>query len=246
MTETGQDEAGWIEVCGRTVAEATEAGLDALNLASTAEAEIEILEEPQRGLLGFGGRGARLRIRPRVDKSGGLRDLVRDILDSMGLDADISISHSAEGYLNVDLSGPGLGVIIGRRGETLDALQYLLNLAAARMPGAPERVILDAGGYRVRRRATLERLARSIAASVRSSGQEVTLEPMTPQERKIIHLTVAGEAGVRSESRGEDPFRRVVIAPDDGRPRAGQSRSEAGLGRVDAGPGPERDPESDR
>ncbi|MCL6581952.1 MAG: hypothetical protein K6U08_10175 [Firmicutes bacterium] len=90
-----------------------------------------------------------------------------------------------------------------------------------RLPGPPERVILDAGGYRERRRVTLERLARRIAQTVRRTGREVALEPMTPQERKVVHLAIAGETGVRSESRGQEPFRYVVVCPDG--ERAGEA-----------------------
>ena len=215
---TGEpDVCGWVEVTARTVSEATKLGLDRLGLKSAEEAVVEIIKSPQRGLLGvIGSREARVRLRPKADRAEALLTLVRDILKALGLaQAEVKFSREGDGYIRIGLEGEGLGVIIGHRGETLDALQYLLNLASTRMPEQVERVILDAGGYRERRRQTLERLAKRITDRVRRTGEEVVLEPMTPQERKMVHLAVSREQGVRSESRGEEPFRRVVVVPGE-------------------------------
>lgn len=207
----------WTEVSAKSVAEAIATGLERLGLQVAEDAEIEVLDEAQRGLLGvLGGREARVRIRPRVDRIEVLRDLVRRIASCLGLDgAEVTARREADGYIRVNISGPGLGVLIGRRGETLDAFQYLLSLASTRLPGDPERVIFDADGYRERRRQTLEKLAERVSERVRRTGQEVVLEPMTPQERKVIHLFIAGEDGLVSESQGEEPFRRVVVRRGD-------------------------------
>ncbi len=220
---------GWIEVTGRTVEEATLVGLERLGLATAEDAEVEVLEEPQRGLLGvFGGRGARIRMRRRPDRLEALSRLALDIARAAGLE-DLSVDsfRDEEGYIHINLKGPGLGRLIGRKGETLDALQYLLNLASARMPGRPERVIFDADGYRERRRQALEALAERVSARVRRTGREVVLEPMTPQERKIVHLAVAREQGLTSESRGQEPFRRVVVKPA---PTSGRDGAAGGEG----------------
>lgn len=235
----GQD-SGWIEATGKTVADATSAGVKLVGAESAEDVIVEVLDEPQRGLLGLGGREARVRVRIKADKAQGVTKLVEDALGVLGLDgAQVSASRDDDGYLHVGVSGPNLGVLIGRRGETLDALQYLLNLATARMPGPAQRVILDVGGYRERRRLTLERLAERVADSVRRSGREMVLEPMTPQERKVIHVFLAGQEGVRSESRGEDPFRRIVVCPADGRAvpsgtGAGDDEGETGAETGDA------------
>ncbi len=216
MSQDESRDSGWVEATGKTVAEATRAALDLLGVAED-NAEIEVVEEAQRGILGLGSRGARVRARPKTDKSEALLALVRDIVRVLGLTGvGVTARRDDEGYIRVDVTGPNLGVIIGRRGETLDALQYLLNLAAARLPGKADRVVLDAGGYRERRRRTLESLAERIAERVRRTGEEVALEPMTPQERKVVHMAVSAMVGVRSESRGEDPLRRVVICPAEG------------------------------
>lgn len=239
MSQGQSKDAGWVEMSGKTVGEATEAGLRRLGLESAEEAIIEVLEGPRGGLLGvIGGRMARVRLRPKADKAEGLARLAREIVEVLGLTAtEVSILRDTEGYIRVTLTGPGLGILIGRRGETLDALQYLLNLAAARLPGRPERVILDAGGYRERRRDTLVRLAKRIAESVRRTGREITLEPMTPQERKVIHTAIAAEEGVTSESSGEEPYRRVVVRPVEGR-RAGEGKGPDEGNGPDEGPHP--------
>lgn len=221
VSETGRTE--WVESTGRTVAEAVANGLELLGVQTPEDAEVEVLSQPQRGIWGLGGRGARVRMRLRADRVSTILRLVREILRAVGLGttAEATAVRSPDGYIRVEVSGPSLGGLIGHRGETLDALQYLLNLVASRLPGPPERVILDAGGYRERRRVTLERLAWRIAQTVRRTGREVALEPMTPQERKVVHLAIAGETGVRSESRGQEPFRYVVVCPDG--ERAGEA-----------------------
>jgi len=206
----------WTETVGRTVDEAIREGLGRLGLSSVEQAEVEVIDEPQRGLLGvLGGREARVRLRPRSDKAREIEHLVRDILQTLQLaGTSVEVVRGEGGYIHVDVRGPGLGRLIGRRGETLDALQYLLNLASARIPGPAERVIFDADGYRERRRAALERLVSRVAGRVRRTNREVVLEPMTPQERKVVHLAVGREEGITSESCGEEPYRRVVIRPD--------------------------------
>ncbi len=108
-----------------------------------------------------------------------------------------------------------MGILIGRRGRTLDALQYLANLAANRGCKERVRIIVDAASYRKRRAETLESLAQRLCQRVRRQRRKVVLEPMTPQERRIIHLTVQEERGLVSYSEGEEPFRRVIIAPGD-------------------------------
>lgn len=226
MNQGEREDSGWIEATGKTVDEATRVALERLGLDSPDQAVVEVLVEPQRGLLGLGGREAKVRAQVRVDKAKVVLKLVQDILGILGLSAArASATRDGDGYIRVSLEGSNLGALIGRRGETLDALQYLLNLAASRQPGPAERVILDAGGYRERRRVTLERLAGRIADEVRRSGREMALEPMTPQERKVIHVFLEGVAGVRSESRGEEPFRRIFVCPGE---TAGASEPEEG------------------
>lgn len=160
------------------------------------------------------------------------------ILREMGLTASLSAAQEAGG-VNINLAGEGLGVIIGRRGETLDALQYLSGLVANRSAGEYLRVTLDCGDYRLRRKETLEALAAKLASQVLKTNVSKTLEPMNPFERRIIHAAVSEIEGVSSTSIGEEPNRRVVITSPtarSGRPfrfAGGGNRSSSG-GQRDA------------
>lgn len=152
-------------------------------------------------------------------------DYVKSVLGEMGVAAEISIAYTDNGIV-MRLSGEGLGVIIGRRGETLDALQYLSGLVANRQEGDYMRVTIDSGNYREKRERTLQQLARKLSNSAIRYGRPSTLEPMNPYERRIIHSTVSGIEGVTSSSIGEEPNRRVVISPTNPRPqqRGGKGR----------------------
>lgn len=145
-------------------------------------------------------------------------EYVKAVLLEMGVDAKITVAQNDNGII-IRLSGDGLGVVIGRRGETLDALQYLTGLVANRCEGDYLRVTIDTGNYREKRERTLQQLARKLSASALRSGRSSMLEPMNPYERRIIHSTVSQIEGVTSSSIGEEPNRRVVISPVNAKPR---------------------------
>lgn len=168
-------------------------------------------------------------------------DYVKSVLAEMGVAAEISVAFTDNGIV-MRLSGEGLGVIIGRRGETLDALQYLSGLVANRQEGDYMRVTIDSGNYREKRERTLQQLARKLSASAVRYGRPSTLEPMNPYERRIIHSTVSGIEGVTSSSIGEEPNRRVVISPTNPRP---QQRGGKGRGPRPGGAGGSRPPRRD-
>ncbi len=147
-------------------------------------------------------------------------DYVHNVLEEIGVTAEITVAFTENGIL-LRLTGEGLGVVIGRRGETLDALQYLAGLVANRLEGDYMRVTIDSGNYREKREHTLEQLAKKLSASAIRYGRPSTLEPMNPYERRIIHSTVSNIEGVSSSSVGEEPNRRVVITPDRLRPQQG-------------------------
>jgi len=143
-------------------------------------------------------------------------DYIGKILTALGVkDFNVNVKPSGENVL-IDITGDDLGVIIGRRGETLDSLQYLAILANNRGPDSQNRprVVIDCNGYREKRTETLETLAAKTAAKVLKAGRRVTLEPMNPYERRIIHSKVSEISGVYSSSIGEEPFRKVVISAD--------------------------------
>ena len=141
---------------------------------------------------------------------------LKELLEKMGIQSAILAAQTEEGLrLNIEASTDGL--LIGRRGETLDALQYLTSLYAnkEKKGGDYTRITLDTEGYRARREETLRRLARKNAAQVRSTGRSITMEPMNPYERRVLHSALAEFEGVSTHSEGEEPNRRVVITPED-------------------------------
>lgn len=210
----------------RTVDEAIELACAKLEIPRE-EVEIEILELPKKGFLGIGNTGAKVRVyKEEHDKIGLAVEYVQTILDDMGLaGTEIKVIKDGDNAI-LNLEGEGLGVIIGRRGETLDALQYLTGLVANRIEGDYVRISIDSGNYREKREKTLEALARKIAITAVKTGRSSTLEPMNPYERRIIHAAVSQITGATSTSIGEEPNRKVVISSAnarkyDDRPRSG-------------------------
>lgn len=202
-------------VSAKTVEEAVEEALGRLD-ATRDQVRISVLEEPRRGWFGlFGARPAKVeveRIAPPVNPvEQGLRFL-KEVLSTMGLSVEVEVREEPEA-VTFDLRGDQLGLIIGRRGQTLDALQYLVNIVANRGAETRHRFILDAGGFRERRRKTLQDLADRLARQVLRTGKEVKLEPMSPADRKVIHTRIQTVEGLTTYSEGEEPDRRVIIAP---------------------------------
>lgn len=213
-----------VEKSGKTVEEAVQDALKDLGL-SQDEVDIEILEEPSRGILGLvGQRLARVKVTEKMSLKDEVYKFFERLIDYMDL-GDITIESSFDdGTLEFKMFGDEVGVLIGRRGATLDAVQYLVNLVAGNCsrrreasgePAEEIRILVDAGGYRSRRVASLRRLAKSVAARVRRDGGAIRLEPMNPMERRIVHLAVQECSGVESFSEGEDPYRYVVVAPKE-------------------------------
>lgn len=213
-----------VEKSGKTVEEAVQDALKDLGL-SQDEVDIEILEEPSRGILGLvGQRLARVKVTEKMSLKDEVYKFFERLIDYMDL-GDITIESSFDdGTLEFKVFGDEVGVLIGRRGATLDAVQYLVNLVAGNCsrrreasgePAEEIRILVDAGGYRSRRVASLRRLVKSVAARVRRDGGAIRLEPMNPMERRIVHLAVQECSGVESFSEGEDPYRYVVVAPKE-------------------------------
>ncbi|HZK83960.1 MAG TPA: RNA-binding cell elongation regulator Jag/EloR [Desulfosporosinus sp.] len=200
------------EKTGKTVEEAIAAGVLELGV-DRKHIKIEILEEPsKKGLFGlFGTRLGRVRI-SYEDNPGLLAEsFIHKICQAMGVSANTHASKDGE-YWHIDITGHELGILIGRRGDTLDALQYLTNLAVAKILSERVRLIVDVEGYRLRREETLVRLASRLAENVKRTGIKVVLEPMNAHERRIIHTTLQGETKISTLSEGNGPNRRVVIS----------------------------------
>lgn len=134
-----------------------------------------------------------------------------DVLKTMGMEVEITSSIDEDGALSIDMQGEHMGILIGKRGQTLDSLQYLTNRVANKMQDGYVRVKLDTENYRKRRKETLENLAKNIAYKVKRTKRPVSLEPMNPYERRIIHSALQGDKYVSTHSEGEEPYRRVVV-----------------------------------
>lgn len=201
-----------LEMTGATVEDAVAAALAQLGV-SRNDVDVEVLEEPARGLFGlFGQRDARVRVTVRQTRAGFAREFIEEVARCLDLPVSVKVSQQEDG-IHLDVTGYNIGLLIGRRGATLNALQYLVNVAANRVSDERKPIIIDVEGYRQRRVQALESLARRAAQRARRTGTRVALEPMTAAERRIVHLAVQRMGGVSSESQGEEPFRRVVIVP---------------------------------
>lgn len=198
-----------------------------------------VVEEEKKGFLGFGKSGARVIAEFEPSKSEIAADYIRSILSCMDIKAELSVSENEDGVV-IDVEGDTTGAVIGRRGETLDAIQYLASMAANKNDKDYYRITLDSCGYREKRKAILEELARKISKSVLRTGRTSTLEPMNPYERRIIHAAVGEIEGVVSKSIGEEPYRRVVISSVNGR----NDRRQQSSGSRKGGKRREREPRS--
>ncbi|MDY2608707.1 MAG: RNA-binding cell elongation regulator Jag/EloR [Eubacteriales bacterium] len=228
-----------VVVNAKSVEEAVSIG--AAQLGVSAEmVEYTVLEEARKGFLGMGATPARVEViykkltEKSVEKAEAAAQtsnadvtletqpalcLLRTLIEDMELSAQACAQQDAEGTLHIDVNGENAGVLIGHHGETLDALQYLCNLAVNPVQeekNAHAKVSLDVAGYRAKREATLRALARRTARKVQKYHKNITLEPMNPYERRIIHSEVQGTSGVTTYSVGQGPARRVVVALADG------------------------------
>ncbi|MCR6112680.1 protein jag [Bacillus sp. A301a_S52] len=201
-----------VTVSGKTVEEAVESGLEKLE-ATLEEVEYNVLEEPQKALFGLlGGKPAVIEMKVKPDPLKEALVFLRETIDKMGVSAYVEPEERDEGtYLNI--SGTDIGVLIGKRGQTLDSLQYLVNLVANRESDNYVRFYLDAEGYRKRRKEALVTLAGRLSEKAVRTRREVRLEPMNAHERKIIHTALQNVQGVSTYSDGQEPHRRIVVVP---------------------------------
>jgi spoIIIJ-associated protein len=217
-----------VERSAASVEEALEAALEELGI-SEQEAEVDIVQEPRGGFLGMGGHEAVVRVRhrggtPADGPDGGnldqqadvAADFLEGLFDAMGVEAEIE-PGGGEGAVYVDVwgaeSAEAMGILIGKRGQTLDALQDVVRGVVQRQLQERCRVIVDVEDYRKRRRAHLVSRAEDVARRVKKTGRPERLEPMGALERKTVHDVVAEVGGLETASEGQEPDRRVVIRP---------------------------------
>ena len=227
-----------VQARGKTVDAAIEKGLETLGLTRDA-VEITVVSEGARGVLGLGGEDAVVELAPRVAEipetvtPAPVESLAPDeietfgqqaldhILQAMGLKTSVVIrrpsgdpnSSDADAAFILDIVGGDLGILIGRRGETLRALEYIARLIVAQRVGKPIKFVVDVEGYRARRERALKQLAQAMADRVKQNRQPITLEAMPPHERRIVHLTLHDHPVVKTQSIGIGDHRRVMILP---------------------------------
>ena len=200
-----------VEKVAKTIDEAIEFALIELGI-DRKNAEIEILEEGNKGIFSFfGAKDCRVRVSTKNAVIENAQKLLKDIFDAMNIKVDMEVNESSDS-IEISLDSPKNGILIGRRGETLDALQYLVSIAVNRDDSDYKRIILDSENYRKKRKDTLIALANRIAAKVARDKKNVTLEPMNSHERRIIHATLQNNKYVVTSSIGEEPNRRLVIS----------------------------------
>jgi len=201
----------YIEVSAKTVEDAITDALIQLGTTSD-QIEYEVIEKGSTGFLGFNSKPAKIKVRRKFTSQDRIRDFLSKVFTAMGLDVEILITESdEENVFDVELKGEEMGVLIGKRGQTLDSLQYLTNLAINRGQETYIKVKLDTEDYRNRRIETLENLARNVAYKVKRTKKPVSLEPMNPFERRVIHSALQNDRYVTTHSEGENPYRHVVV-----------------------------------
>lgn len=201
----------YVEFKGKTVEEAVTVASVQLGIVSS-ELKYEVVDKGTSGFLGIGAKPAVIRAFKEdsiVDKT---KAYLNQLFDAMTIPTEIKIDYDEENNtMNIDLEGSEMGILIGKRGQTLDALQYLISLYVNKESDSYIHVKLDTENYRARRKDTLENLAKNIAYKVKKSKKSITLEPMNPYERRIIHSALQNDKYVATRSEGDEPYRKVVV-----------------------------------
>jgi spoIIIJ-associated protein len=217
-----------LEISAKTVEEATKRALTQLNVG-LEDVEITILREGRGGILGIGAEDARIRVKlvepPESNEGNGLgaeaTDIVASLISKMGIKAEISIQSASpltqdevsQDQIVLAVSGEEAGSLIGRRGQTLDALQYIARLMLTKKLETQASLIIDIENYRLRRYEDLRTLAINVGEQVKSKKTSIRLEPMTAYERRIVHMALANDPDIATESIGEGESRKVVVYP---------------------------------
>ncbi|MBR5474423.1 MAG: protein jag [Lachnospiraceae bacterium] len=203
----------FMEFSAKTLDDAITEALVKLETTSD-KLEYEVIEKGSTGILGiFNAKPAVIRARKKFSLADAAEEFLSGVFEAMELEAEIHVNvNEEEKLVEVEVSGDDMGVLIGKRGQTLDSLQYLTSLVVNKETDEYYRVKVDTENYRARRQETLEKLAKNIAAKVKRTRRSVSLEPMNPYERRVIHSTLQNDRYVVTRSDGEEPYRHVVIS----------------------------------
>ncbi len=207
-----------VEKSGKTIDEAINAALAELN-TERDKVSVEVLDKPKSGFLGIGSALARVRVSYSMTQKDKAESFLSGLIEKMRVDINFTVSDSDQNRLDVNLFGEKQGVIIGRHGDTLDAIQHITSYVVNKSEDDHVKIIVDSEGYRARREATLERLAQRTAQKVVSYKKNQIMEPMNPYERHVIHTALQEYKNVTTHSVGSEPRRRVVVSyAPNGRP----------------------------
>ena len=200
-----------MEFSAKTVNDAIIEACQKLSVTSD-KLEIEVVEEGSSGFLGIGSKPAVIKVKIKSSTKDVAKDFLKEVFDAMNMTVVIEVKYNEEEKtMDIDLSGDEMGVLIGKRGQTLDSLQYLVSLVVNKDSEDYIRVKVDTENYRQRRKDTLENLAKNISYKVKRTKRAVSLEPMNPYERRIIHSALQNDKYVTTHSEGEEPYRHVVV-----------------------------------
>ncbi len=212
--ETEKSCQEYVEVSAKTVGEAIKEACRKFGVTSD-KLDYQIVEEGSSGFLGIGSKPAVIKAAVKVEKLSVdeiAKGFLRDVFGAMNMEVAVDVQYEEEsGTMNIDLAGEEMGILIGKRGQTLDSLQYLVSLVVNKESDEYIRVKVDTEDYRARRKETLENLAKNIAYKVKKTRRAVSLEPMNPYERRIIHSALQNDKYIATHSEGDEPFRRVVV-----------------------------------
>ena len=201
----------FIEISAKTVNDAITEACQKLTVTSD-KLEYEVVEEGSSGFLGIGSKPAIIKARVKCSIEDKAKDFLKEVFEAMNLAVVVDVKYDeADNSMDIDLSGDEMGVLIGKRGQTLDSLQYLVSLVVNKDAENYIRVKVDTENYRQRRKDTLENLAKNISYKVKRTKRPVSLEPMNPYERRIIHSALQNDKYVTTHSEGEEPYRHVVV-----------------------------------
>ena len=201
----------YIEVSAKNVDDAITQASVQLGITSD-QLEYEVIEKGSTGFLGIGSKNAVIKARRKFSLEDNVKDFLNSVFKAMNMQVEILVQiDENEHTIDIELKGDDMGILIGKRGQTLDSLQYLTSLAVNKNSEQYYKIKVDTENYRKRRKDTLENLAKNIAYKVKRTKRSVSLEPMNPYERRIIHSALQNDKYVTTHSEGEEPFRRVVV-----------------------------------
>ncbi|MDY6969241.1 MAG: RNA-binding cell elongation regulator Jag/EloR [Spirochaetota bacterium] len=208
-----------LEIEGKKVEDATRKGLSQLGIDDASKVKIEVVDEGKSGIFGFGvSRPVRIRLyynENTTDVGEKAKEILLNIIKMMGLEGKVKDIKEGSSRVYIELESENSGLIIGKYGKNLEALQFILSLMVNNITGTDKKIILDIASYRDKREKSLRKLSRDIAVRVVKTGKPYTLEPMNPFERRLIHLTLQNDSRVRTRSEGDGIYRKVKVYPNN-------------------------------